>query len=265
MELPDAEFTLEPHHSGKATCFVANFSTGEKLFAKFPRNSENETGLEEIFNELLGGRIFSALGIYGIDYIVRRLDFKLAIIQRYHSKDWSNSEDEGVEIINLDEWPLFLATETWMRQLDRSLDKKEHVGLALIDGEPGRYRALPLDLGNALIGQPGGKGLEDDLTPEFVKSLFWTNKNIKKNDLISAIVLIEKLPVYQLIYDVVQDVLKISNWSDKMKSHLKKHADDVAYFLLARRKKLKEVLLAWWEQKYMNEVETSGVEQAVVA
>lgn len=267
MELPEAEFILEPHHSDKATCFVANFSTGEKLFVKFPRTSENEIqGIEEIFNELLGSKIFSGLGIYDINYTVKPLGLRLAIIQRYHSKDWSSAEDEGVEVTNLDEWPLFLAAETWMRQSDRSADKKEHVGLALVDGEPGRYRAIPLDLGNALIGHPGEyKGLDEDLTPEWMKNLFWTNKDIKKDALLSAISLIERLPVYQLVYEVVQDVLQISNWSETIKLHLKKHADDVAHFLLVRRRKLSEVLLSWWEEKYQNVIEVPESEQVAIA
>lgn len=267
MELPDAEFTLEPHHSGKATCFVANFSTGERFFAKFPRTSENEVqGIEEIFNELLGGKIFSTLGIYDIKYDVKPLNLRLAIIQRYHPKDWSNAEDEGVEVVNLDEWPLFLAAESWMRQSDRLLDKKEHVGLALVDGEPGRYRAIPLDLGHALIGHPGGyTGVDEDLTSEWMKNLFWTNKDIKKDALISAISLIEKVPVYQVIYEIVQDVLKISNWSETIKLHLKKHADNVAHFLLVRRVKLKEVLLAWWEEKYKDLNTISNSEQVAIA
>lgn len=245
-------FNLEPHPSGKNTCFILTTTSGLKRFVKFPRTVDDSgQGVEEMFSELLGESILSWVGASRPSSSIEVISLKIALVREYCEKNWSNTITENLEIANYDEWAPFLVAETLMHQTDRSPDKHEHIGLSLVDGINRQYNAVPLDLGHAFIGSPGGySGLDEDLTPEWVNSLFWAHREFSRGELENAITKIEELPVVKIIYEVVNEILKVSNWPDSIKTHLWKHADKVGFFLLIRQKKIREILLRWWDQKY---------------
>lgn len=253
MKLINSPYTLEPHGSGKKTCYIATIThTGEKFFVKMPRTIDNvNEGLQEIFAELLGEEIFSAVGVDDIGSQLQNLGFQPAIVQRYHPKNWTNSTDQGVEIVNYHEWPLFLAAETLMRQTDRSPGKPEHVGLSLIEGVGLKYRGIPLDLGNAFVGYPSGyQGLDEDLNPEFLKTLFWSTRDSTRAELEDAITRLEEIAMFEVVYKSYRKIEDFSTWSTPQLTELKKHIDRVLYFLQVRIKKLRAVLLSWWDQEH---------------
>ncbi len=266
MHLSNKNFILHPHPSGKITCKVAVLENDDKYFVKYLRTYDNEFHTaEEIFNEVLEERILAALDISDLNHSVEPVNSRIAIVQRYYAKNWSNVASEGLEIANFDEWPLFLTAETWVRQTDRGPGKNEHVGLAVVDGVGSKYRAGPLDLGCSFVGQPGGyEGVDDDLTSDWVKSLFWTKQDFPKAALEEAIAKIEKLSIVQIVNSAMEHILQASNWSEEVKVHIKKHGDRVANFLYARRAKLKEVLLGWWDQAHAGVVETPAAQVAAV-
>lgn len=266
MFLSGKKFDLEPHNSGKTTCWVATTQDGGMYFVKFPRTVEDShQGGEEIFSELLGADILSRLNIQGIQYSVEQVNFKLAIVERFHSKNWSNSSDEGIVISNYDQWSLLLTAEAWMGQSDRAVGKPEHVGLVSVDDVGKNYNAIPIDLGHAFVGQPSGnQALDESLTPDYVKGIFWANREMSETDLEAAISKVDELPVVEIVNGVVDKILSVSSWPENFKVYIKKHADQVTFFLLLRRKRLKGVLLEWYRQYKSQTTSTPDVDQRVV-
>lgn len=245
----DVKFTLESI-PGKDTCKTAVLENGERYFVKFLRTYDNELlTAEELFNEIAEERILAALGITDLGHTVKMINSRLAIVQRHYPKNWSSVEQENLEIAYVEEWATLLAAETWVRQGDRGVGSHHHVGLVVVDGVGVKYRAIPLDLGSSFIGHPGGyTGLDDDLNPEWVKSLFWTSKQFPRASLEEVLSKVDKLSIVQVLNGALEHILQATNWSEDIATHLKNHADCAANFLSVRRPKLKDVLLAWWDQ-----------------
>lgn len=255
-------FNLEPHPSGKNTCFIlTSTNSGVKLFVKFPRTVDDSgQGIEEIYAELLGEKILIALEASCLSSHIEVISLKVAIVREYCDKNWSDGTREHLEIANYNEWPLLLTAETLMRQTDRSPDKHEHVGLRVVDGIGRRYKAVPLDLGHAFIGFPGGyNGLDEDLTSDWINSLFWAHRELTRAELEETISKVEKLQITKITYQVAEEILKVSNWPSSVIDHLWRHVDKVGYFLMVRQKKIRATLLNWWDQKHV----TSRIEATV--
>jgi hypothetical protein len=255
MKIISADYKFEPHPSGKNTCFIATHkSTGENHFVKFPRTIDNlQAGMEEIFHEMLGENIIFSLGILEREYSLQVIDFKPAIVQPYYTKNWSNSGDEGIEIVNKNEWPLLLAAELLMGQMDRPVGKPEHVALALVEGVGLKSRAVPIDLGHAFFGAPSGsQRLDEDMNPGLPATLFWSSGDFTRAELEAAITFVESLPLYEIVYITVSKIIALGSWSEQQIDLIKSHADKLNFFLLSRRNKLRNILLAWWDQKYQS-------------
>lgn len=248
--LGNSNFTLEPILGKENTCKTAILENGDRYFVKFLRTYDNEfQTAEEIFNEIAEERVLKALGVSDLGHTVETVNSRIAIVQRYYPKNWSQVEQEGLEIIDIEEWATLLAAETWVRQSDRGVGANHHVGLVIVDGVGVKYRAIPLDLGHSFVGHPGGyNGIDDDLNQDWIKSLFWTSKKFPRAALEASVSEIEKVSIVQVINGALEHILQATNWSDDLRTHLKNHADRVANFLYARRPKLKDALLGWWDQ-----------------
>src|SRR5260221_3068389 len=255
MKLIDSKYRLEQHSSGKDTCKIAiHVETNEILFVKFLRvtNNENES-IEEQFNEFLGGNFLIAAGVKDFDTDIQFIGLRPAIVQYYHPKNWNNTSDLNVEVINHHEWPLFLALETLMHQTDRDPSKFEHIALPLVEGvgEKMKHRAVPIDMGGAFVGYPGGyQGNGKEINTDFVNRLFSSRGNyFTRDELTREVNRVVNLPWIEIIADSYKRYASFTNWTKPQLEYIANHTNRITELVYNIRRKLPDLLHAWFDQQ----------------